>query len=117
MPSARPSATATMSTSSTSELLVERWVLVELTPARLPAHVAAGGHLDLLDLGRVHGKRPLDAHAEGLLAHGEGLARPVALALDHHPLEDLGAPPGALDHLEVHPHPITGRELGDPPQL
>ena len=37
--------------------------------------VAAAGHLDPLDLGRVHGERALDADAERLLADGEGLAR------------------------------------------
>src|SRR5215210_8960189 len=67
-----------------------------------PAHVAAGGDLDALDLRRVHGERAFHADAEGLLAHGEGLAHPFALALDHDALEDLGAAAGALDDLEVH---------------
>ena len=73
-----------------------------------PPDVAAGGHLELLDLGRVQRERPLDADAEGLLAHCEGLARAAALALDHDPLEDLGAAAGPLDDLEVHAHAVTG---------
>src|SRR5215212_3928731 len=48
-----------------------------------PAHVAAGGDLDALDLRRVQRERALHADAEGLLAHGEGLADALALALDH----------------------------------
>src|SRR5690349_14930907 len=45
--------------------------------------VTAGGDLDLLDLRRVQRERALDADAERLLADGEGLADPLALALDH----------------------------------
>ena len=46
-----------------------------------PAHVAARGDLEFLDLRRVQRERPLDADAEGLLADGEGLARAGALPL------------------------------------
>src|SRR4051812_33325341 len=80
-------------------------------------HVAAGGHLDLLDLRRVQGKRALDADAEGLLADREGLAHPFALALDHDALEDLRAAPRALDDLEVDLHAVPGLEAGDAAQL
>ena len=80
-------------------------------------HVAAGGHLDPLDLGRVHRERPLHAHAERLLADGERLAHAAALALDHDALEDLGAAAGALDDLEVHAHAVARLEGGDAAQL
>ena len=75
-----------------------------------PPHVAAGGHLELLDLRRVQRERPLDADAEGLLAHGERLARAAALALDHDALEDLGAAAVPLDHLEVNAHAVARGE-------
>ena len=81
------------------------------------AHVAAGGDLDALDLRRVHGERALHADAERLLADRERLARAVALALDDHALEDLGAPARALDHLEVDLHPVAGLEGRDAAQL
>ena len=77
-----------------------------------PADVAAGGDLELLDLGRVQRERPLDPDAERLLADGEGLARAAALALDHDALEDLGAAAVALDDLEVHAHAVAGGEPG-----
>src|SRR4051812_4779216 len=79
--------------------------------------IAAGGDLDLLDLRRVHGERALYADAEGLLAHGERLAHALALALDDHTLEHLGAAAGALDHLEVDSHPVAGGELRDAAKL
>ena len=63
-------------------------------------HVADRANLDLLDLGRVDGERPLDTDAERLLADGERLACTRALPLEHDPLEDLDASPRALDHLE-----------------
>src|SRR4051795_13671403 len=44
-----------------------------------PPDVAAGGDLDALDLRRVQRERALHAHAEGLLAHREGLAHALAL--------------------------------------
>ena len=67
----------------------------------------------LLDLGRVHGERALDADAEGLLAHGEGLAHALALTLDDGALEDLDAVARALDHLEVDLDVVAGLELRD----
>src|SRR5205085_2193426 len=73
-------------------------------------HIPARGDLDPLDLRRVHRKGPLYPNAEGLLAHGERLAYAVALALDHDPLEHLRPAPRALDHLKMHPHPVTGVE-------
>src|SRR2546428_108895 len=79
--------------------------------------VAPRGQLHALDLGRVHREGALHAHAEGLLAHRERLARPVPLALDHHPLEDLHAAPRALDDLEVHLHTVAGREARYAPQM
>src|SRR4051812_830821 len=82
-----------------------------------PADVAAGGHLDLLDLRRVHREGALDADAEALLAHGEGLADPVALALDDDALEDLRTATRALDDLEMHAHAVAGLEPRDPPKL
>src|SRR3954454_23023841 len=82
-----------------------------------PPHVTTGGHLDALDLRRVQRERALHADAEGLLAHGEGLAHALALALDHDALEDLGAPPGAFDDLEVHAHAVARLETGHTAQL
>src|SRR5215207_11221576 len=82
-----------------------------------PAHVAARGDLDALDLGRVHGERALDADAEGLLADREGLAHSLALALDDDALEDLGTTAGALDDLEVDADAIAGLEGGDAAEL
>jgi len=81
------------------------------------AHIAAGGNLDALDLRRVQRERPLHAHAEGLLAHGEGLSGAMALALDDDALEHLGPAAAALDDLEMHAHPVTGLEVGDAAQL
>src|SRR3954465_13350891 len=80
-------------------------------------HVAAGGHLDLLDLRRVQGECALDADAEGLLADREGLAHAFTLALDDHALEDLRAAPRALDDLEVDLDAVSGLEAGDAAQL
>src|SRR4051812_46908471 len=82
-----------------------------------PTHVAASGHLDALDLRRVHGERALDADAERLLADGEGLACALALALDDDALEDLGAAAGALDDLEVNLHAVAGLKGRDFAQL
>jgi hypothetical protein len=65
----------------------------------------------------VDGERPLDAHAEGLLADREGLAGAVALALDDDALEDLGALAGALDDLEVDTQAIARLEAGNTAQL
>src|SRR5262249_35086599 len=65
--------------------LAHTGALADATPQVVelcPAHIPAGGQLDALDLRRVHGEGALDADPEGLLAHGEGLARPVSLALD-----------------------------------
>src|SRR5215218_514954 len=88
----------------------------EVVELRAP-HVAAGGHLDALDLGRVHGEGALHTHAEGLLADGEGLADPLALALDHDAFEDLGTTAGALDDLEVDADAIAGLEGGHAAEL
>src|SRR3954451_1272564 len=79
--------------------------------------VTAGRDLDPLDLRRVQRERALDAHAEGLLADREGLAHAFALALDHHALEDLRAPPRALDDLEVDLDTVPGLKAGDAAQL
>ena len=62
--------------------------------------------------GECTGKRPLDADAEGMLAHGEGLAGAFALALDDDALEYLDAATGTLDDLEVYLDGIPGLELG-----
>src|SRR4051794_9344211 len=61
----------------------------------------------------MHRERPLDADSEGVLAHGEGLAHPGALALDDDALEDLHPAALALDHLEVHAHGVSRLEVGD----
>src|SRR5262249_32648831 len=102
-----------------------RAVLTELADAGLPpdlaaqvvelrpVHVPDRGDLDLLDLRRMQRKSPLDAHAEGLLADGEGLARAGPLALQDDALEDLDARPLTLDHLEVDAHGVPRLELGD----
>src|SRR6185437_7697473 len=81
------------------------------------AHVAAGGHLDALDLGRVERERALHADAEGLLAHGERLPGAMALALDHDALKHLGAASRALDDLKVHAEPVPSVERGYPAEL
>ncbi len=63
-------------------------------------------------------ERPLDADSERLLAHGERLSGPRALALDDDALEDLDAAPLTLDDLEVDTHGVSGlerRQVG--PQL
>src|SRR5215212_10581451 len=77
-----------------------------------PAHVAAGRDLDALDLRRVHRERPLDADAEGLLAHRERFAHALALALDDDPFEDLDTAPRALDHLKVDADGVARLEAG-----
>src|SRR4051812_40523156 len=81
------------------------------------AHVAAGGDLDALGLRRAHGGRALHADAEGLLADREGLAHPLALALDDDALEDLRTATRALDDLEVHLDAVAGLEARDAAQL
>ena len=90
--------------------------VAQVVELRAP-HVAARGQLDALDLRRVQREHALDADAEGLLAHGERLARAVALALDHDALEDLHAPARALDHLEVDLHAVARREARNAAQL
>src|SRR4029077_642056 len=80
-------------------------------------YLAAGGHLDLLDLRRMQRERALDADAERLLADREGLAHAVALALDHDALEHLRAATRALDHLEVDPHAVARVERREAAQL
>src|SRR5215213_7522617 len=82
-----------------------------------PAHVAAGGDLDALDLRRVHRERALHADAEGLLADREGLAHALALALDDEALEDLRTATRALDYLEVDLDAVAGLEARDAAQL
>src|SRR4029079_479414 len=79
--------------------------------------VADRGDLDLLDLRRVERERPLDADAERLLPHREGLARAGSLPLEHDPLEDLHAAARALDDLEVHAHRVAGLEARHVAQL
>src|SRR6185295_16787239 len=79
--------------------------------------VTAGGDVDLLDLRRVQRERPLDADAEGLLAHRERLAGAVALALDDDAFEDLRAAARALDDLEVDADAVAGGELRHAAQL
>src|SRR3954470_13734478 len=87
--------------------------VVELGAPDVPAR----RDLDPLDLRRVQRERALNADAEGLLADREGLAHAFALALDHHALEDLRAPPRALDDLEVDLDTVPGLEAGDAAQL
>src|SRR5438105_10503069 len=53
--------------------------------------VADRGDLDLVDLGRVQREGPLDTDSERLLANGERLVQPGALALQDDALEDLDA--------------------------
>ena len=77
----------------------------------------ARGQLDALDLGRVHGEHALDADAEGLLAHGEGLAYAMPLALDHDALEHLNAAARALDDLEMDLNAVARRKVGNAAQL
>src|SRR5699024_3774624 len=77
------------------------------------ANVAAGEHVDAVDVGRVHGERALDTHAERHLADGEGLTDAAALAPDHHAPEDLDTLLGALDDLDVHVKRVAGPKFGD----
>src|SRR3954452_5040450 len=88
----------------------------QVTELRAP-DVTAGGPLALLDLGRVQRERAPHTNAEGLLADGEGLADPLALALDHHTLEDLRTTPRALDDLEVDLDAIPRLKAGNTAQL
>src|SRR3954466_1180262 len=82
-----------------------------------PAHVAAGGDLDALDLRRVQRERALHADAEGLLAHGEGLPDAPALALDADALEAVGAAARPLDAREVALGAVARLELRNAAQL
>jgi len=66
---------------------------------------------------RVERERPLDADAERLLPHGEGLAGAGSLPLEHDSLEDLDAPACALDHLEVDAHRVARLEARHVAQL
>src|SRR5262249_10885408 len=75
-----------------------------------PVHVADRGDVDLVDLRRMQRERPLDADAEGVLAHGERLTGAGTLALDHDPLEDLDPLAVALDDLEVNAHGVPRLE-------
>src|SRR5829696_6182263 len=120
IPSARAIATTTIEIVSVRGFFAHARVApdpsAQVVELRAP-DVAAGGHLDALDLRGVHGKCALDPHAEGLLAHGERLARARPLALDHDALENLRPPARALDHLEVDPHPVARVERGALAQL
>ena len=74
--------------------------------------------LDLVDLGRMDRKRPLDTDSERVLANGKGLPGALALTLDDDALEHLDTAAGSLDDLEVHLDGIPRLELGNPfPQL
>src|SRR3954447_4432362 len=101
-------------------------VLSQLADARLAPDLAAEvvqlravdvadrRDVDLVDLRRMERERSLDADAERLLPHGERLACPRALALEHDSLEHLDPLPLPLDHLEVHPDGVARLELRDP---
>src|SRR5262249_47219883 len=78
-----------------------------------PVHISDRDDVDLLDLWRMQRKRPLDADAEGLLAHREGLAGAGPLALEDDALEDLDPRSLSLDHLEVDADRVTSFEPGD----
>src|SRR5262245_55018883 len=71
------------------------------------ADITHGDRLDRLHDRAVHRERALDADAEADLADGERLAQSVALAADHHALEDLDALAGALDDADVHLHRVA----------
>src|SRR5205814_1158162 len=75
--------------------------------------VAAGHHLDVVDVRRVDREGPLDADAIALLAHRERLADAATLPTDNDALEDLDALLGALDHLDVHVDGVARVERGD----
>src|SRR4051812_27270923 len=79
--------------------------------------VADRGDVDLVDLRRVQRERALDADAEGVLAHGEGLADAAPLPFDDDPLEDLDPLAVALDHLEMNADGIARLEAGHVAQL
>src|SRR4030067_361106 len=64
---------------------------------------------------RVQGERPLHADPVADAPDGERLAHSPALAPDDDALEGLDALAAALDHLQMHPHGVTGGEDGDLP--
>ena len=57
-------------------------------------------------------KGSLDADTERLLPNRERLSRARALPLDHDALENLDAPPLALDHLKVDADGVARLESG-----
>src|SRR5262249_45668662 len=63
-----------------------------------------------LDARRVQGEGPLDAHAVGDAADGEGGPRPFAALADDDALERLQPLLLALDDFHVHAHGVTGGE-------
>src|SRR5688500_5237458 len=75
--------------------------------------VTAGDDLDLLEDRRVEREGPLDTHAEGDLADGEGTADAGALHANDDALELLYAGTAALDDLYVDVHGVAGAEVGD----
>src|ERR1700694_3267997 len=77
------------------------------------AHIAAGGDVDVVDVRRVDGERPLDANAVAFLADGEGLTDAPALPANDDTLEDLDAFLGTLDHLDMHINGVAGAEGRD----
>src|SRR5699024_6310968 len=77
------------------------------------ANVAAGEHVDAVDVGRVHGERALDTHAERHLADGEGLTHAAALAPDHHAPDDLDTLLAALADRDVHAKRVAGPQFAD----
>jgi hypothetical protein len=85
-------------------------LLAEVVQLR-PAHVTVRGDFQLLDLRGVQGEGSLDPDSEGLLTDRERLPGAASLALDDDSLEDLGALPVSLDHLEVHAHAVASAEL------
>src|SRR5579884_4237959 len=86
-------------------LLPDPALLADLLPEVVqlgPPHPSLAEDLDLLDAGRVQGKRPLHAHPVGNPAHGEGLPDSAAAPADDDPLERLDPLAAPFRHPQVH---------------
>src|SRR5436305_71988 len=111
IPIASPSATAMITTNSTTEAAGLFFFPFSLTGTRdlneRKRHQASPASSPSAD----------SAAAEGRLADREGLARAAALALQHGALENLGPAPGSLDDLEVDLDAVARLELRHVAQL
>src|SRR5690606_3416144 len=78
------------------------------------ADAAPAHDLDIVDVGGMQGKDPLDPFAEADLAHGEGACDALAVvARDADAFVVLHAGAGAFGGLETDADGITGAEVGN----